>query len=107
MASSCTGARLVVVGGGAAGSRALRALVADGYSGELHLVAAEPDGPYYRPALSKQLLAGTRDLEQLRRSLAVDPAITRHDSPAVGVDLAAGLVRLSDDTEVGFDRLLV
>jgi 3-phenylpropionate/trans-cinnamate dioxygenase ferredoxin reductase subunit len=107
MHSSGPGQRLVVVGGGAAGSRALRALVAGGYPGELHLIAAEPDGPYYRPALSKQLLAGTQELPQLRRSLVIDPAVTRHDSPAVGVDLAAGVVRLSDDTSVGFDRLLV
>ena len=49
MSGAGTGERFVVVGGGAAGVRALRALRTDGYAGELHLVAAEPDGPYYRP----------------------------------------------------------
>ena len=107
MSGAGTGERLLVVGAGAAGSRALRALTRDGYPGELHLVAAEPDGPYYRPGLSKQLLSGAQDLDQLRRSLVIDPAVRRHDSPAVGLDLAAGVVGLQDGSEVGFDRLLI
>jgi len=99
--------RLVVVGAGAAGSRALRALVTQKYPGELHLVSAEQDGPYYRPGLSKQLLSGSQDLAQLRRALAVDPVVHRHDSAAVGLDLEARLVRLEDGTELAFDRLLI
>ncbi|HCB04213.1 MAG TPA: hypothetical protein DEQ43_08205 [Nocardioides bacterium] len=101
------GERLVVVGAGAAGARALRALTADGYAGELHLVAAEPDGPYYRPGLSKQLLSGAQDLDQLRRTMVVDPVVRRHDSRAVDLDLDAGVVRLENGTGLGFDRLLV
>ncbi|GAB3061561.1 FAD-dependent oxidoreductase [Intrasporangium mesophilum] len=97
----------VVVGAGAAGSRALKALASQGYPGQLHLVAAEPDGPYYRPALSKQLLSGAQNLGQVRRSLAVDPAVHRHGSAAVSLDLQGRVVTLQDGTDVGFDRLLI
>jgi 3-phenylpropionate/trans-cinnamate dioxygenase ferredoxin reductase component len=59
----------LVVGAGLAGSRCAETLRAEGYSGRIVVVGDEPHPPYERPALSKELLAGTRtDLELRPRS---------------------------------------
>ena len=60
---------ILVVGAGLAGSRCAETLRAEGYSGRIVVVGDEPHPPYERPALSKELLAGTRtDLELRPRS---------------------------------------
>ena len=65
MNPACT----LVVGAGLAGSRCAETLRAEGYSGRIVVVGDEPHPPYERPALSKELLAGTRtDLELRPRS---------------------------------------
>lgn len=53
--------RVIVVGGGLAGVRAVEALRSKGYEGELTLVSAERHRPYDRPPLSKAVLAGESD----------------------------------------------
>jgi 3-phenylpropionate/trans-cinnamate dioxygenase ferredoxin reductase subunit len=50
----------LIVGAGLAGARCAETLRADGYSGRVLLVGEERCPPYERPALSKQLLAGTK-----------------------------------------------
>jgi 3-phenylpropionate/trans-cinnamate dioxygenase ferredoxin reductase subunit len=49
--------RIVIVGGGLAGFEAGRALRTQGFDGELVMLAAENEGPYDRPPLSKDVLA--------------------------------------------------
>lgn len=56
--------RVVIVGGGIAGVATAAALRSGGYAGEVVLVDAS-DFPYDRPPLSKDYLAGDRDLEQI------------------------------------------
>lgn len=56
----------LVVGAGLAGARCAETLRARGYEGRVLLVGEEPVAPYERPALSKELLAGTRDEVLLR-----------------------------------------
>ncbi|HSC92868.1 MAG TPA: FAD-dependent oxidoreductase [Gaiellaceae bacterium] len=58
--------RVLVVGAGLAGARCAEALRALGYDGSIRVVGAEPRAPYERPALSKELLAGTRSDVSLR-----------------------------------------
>ncbi len=53
--------RVIVVGGGLAGVRAVEALRSKGYAGALTLVSAERHRPYDRPPLSKAVLAGDSD----------------------------------------------
>lgn len=53
--------RVIVVGGGLAGVRAVEALRAKGYAGGLTLVGEERHKPYDRPPLSKAVLAGERE----------------------------------------------
>jgi 3-phenylpropionate/trans-cinnamate dioxygenase ferredoxin reductase subunit len=50
----------LIAGAGLAGSRTAESLRACGYDGRILLVGAETHPPYERPALSKELLAGTR-----------------------------------------------
>lgn len=57
---------VLIVGAGLAGSRCAERLRAGGYSGRIRLVGEEPVPPYRRPALSKELLAGTAALGDLR-----------------------------------------
>jgi NADPH-dependent 2,4-dienoyl-CoA reductase/sulfur reductase-like enzyme len=56
---------VLIVGGGLAGARCAETLRAEGYEGRVLLVGAEPEGPYERPALSKELLLGSRGQEDL------------------------------------------
>ncbi len=56
---------VLIVGAGLAGARCAETLRATGFDGSITLVGAEPVAPYERPALSKELLAGTRDAASL------------------------------------------
>jgi NADPH-dependent 2,4-dienoyl-CoA reductase/sulfur reductase-like enzyme len=95
---------IVVVGAGLAGLQTVVALRAQGYAGELTLMGAEPDLPYDRPPLSKQVLAGVADDSTLDA-----------DWPGLDVDvrlstraLAIGDGVLSTDRgDVAFDRLVL
>jgi 3-phenylpropionate/trans-cinnamate dioxygenase ferredoxin reductase subunit len=61
--------RVLVVGAGVAGLRCAETLRAGGFTGGVTVVGDEPHPPYERPALSKEVLAGTRASEStyLRR----------------------------------------
>ncbi len=56
----------LVVGAGLAGSRCAEALRAGGYDQPILVVGDEPYGPYERPALSKEFLAGKRSAADLQ-----------------------------------------
>ena len=62
--------RVVIVGGGLAGSRAAAELRAREYGGQITMLGAEPHPPYDRPPLSKKLMMGELD----STSLDTDPA---------------------------------
>jgi 3-phenylpropionate/trans-cinnamate dioxygenase ferredoxin reductase subunit len=57
---------VLIVGAGLAGSRCAEVLRAEGFAGDVVLVGEEADPPYERPALSKELLAGSRARVRLR-----------------------------------------
>lgn len=57
--------RVVVIGGGQAGASLVARLRADGFEGEITLLAGEPVPPYQRPPLSKAYLLGEMALERL------------------------------------------
>ena len=56
---------VVVVGASLAGLRATETLRREGFDGRIVLVGAEPHLPYDRPPLSKQLLAGEWEPQEL------------------------------------------
>src|SRR5258708_39862794 len=56
---------IVVVGANIAGASAVETVRREGYDGRLVLVGAEPDLPYERPPLSKDVLLGTMPPEHV------------------------------------------
>lgn len=100
---------VLVVGASLAGLSAARALRKAGYDGELTLLGEEPELPYKRPPLSKEVLAGTADASATR--LRMDDADLRLDlrlgHRAVGLDLAARQVLVEHGPPVPFDGLVI
>jgi NADPH-dependent 2,4-dienoyl-CoA reductase/sulfur reductase-like enzyme len=103
-----TGGRVVIVGASLAGLRAAETLRSEGFTGTLTLVGDEPQEPYDRPPLSKQVLLGRADADStiLPRAAALE-AEWRLGVPADGLDLTAKQVRLADGEQIPFDRLLI
>lgn len=101
--------RLVVVGAGMAAARLVREVEAR-CPGRfaLTLIGAERHAPYDRMALSS-LLAGERAADKLALMLADDleRLDVRLGTPVAAVDRDARTVRLADDTEVLYDRLVL
>jgi len=101
---------VAVVGASLAGLRAVETLRRDGFGGRLVLIGAEPHLPYDRPPLSKQLLAGEVEPDDiaLRRApyeeLGVELVLGRR---ATGLDLAARAVALDGGERVPFDGVVL
>src|ERR1700739_2095418 len=100
--------RIVIVGASLTGLRAAEALRDEGFRGHLTIIGDEPDEPYDRPPLSKQVLKGwvPADHTKLPRLRQVD-AEWRLGVAATALDRANRLVRLADGSEVPGDRLLI
>jgi 3-phenylpropionate/trans-cinnamate dioxygenase ferredoxin reductase subunit len=99
---------IVIVGASLAGLRGAEALRDEGFGGRLTIIGDEPHEPYDRPPLSKQVLEGwvKADHTKLPYMREVD-ADWRLGMAATGLDRTKKLVRLSNGTEVPFDRLLI
>lgn len=101
---------VVIVGANMAGVQAVESLRALGYGGRLTLVDADPDAPYNRPPLSKDLLAGDLGEEDIRllsaadlKSLDVNLMTGVH---ARGLDMDKRLLHTSAYA-LPYDRLLI
>jgi NADPH-dependent 2,4-dienoyl-CoA reductase/sulfur reductase-like enzyme len=103
--------RIVVVGASAAGLSAAETLRREGYGGEITLVGAEPQLPYDRPPLSKQILAGEWEADRL--ALRSDEHLAdlgldfRLGTSATGLDLGARSVALADGSSLEYDALII
>src|ERR1700683_2277928 len=89
--------RTVIVGVSAlAGPRGAEALRNEGFTGHLTIIGDEPQEPYDRPPLSKQVQKGwvKADHTKLPRMRAID-AEWRLGVAATGLDRAKGVVRLA------------
>jgi NADPH-dependent 2,4-dienoyl-CoA reductase/sulfur reductase-like enzyme len=102
---------VVVVGASLAGLRAAETLRQDGYDGRIILVGAEEHLPYDRPPLSKQLLAGKVNVDQVSlcpgdhlAGLDLELELGRR---ATALDLDARLVTVDDDERIEFDGLVI
>lgn len=107
-----TGAeRIVVVGGGLAGAKAVQALREKGFTGPLTLVGTELHLPYERPPLSKGYLAGKTPFEEA----IVHPAdwyADHHVDLRLGVSATAveptgHQVSLADGSRLAYSKLLL
>jgi 3-phenylpropionate/trans-cinnamate dioxygenase ferredoxin reductase subunit len=97
---------VVVVGASLAGLRATETLRHHGFDGRLVLVGAESHLPYDRPPLSKQLLAGEREAQDLvlRRAPYDELDVElRLGVRAVALDVGAREVTLEDGDRIVFD----
>lgn len=103
--------RIVIVGTGVAGATAAQTLRREGYAGEIVLVGAEPNLPYRRPAVSKELLAGTTSFDRAMLKPAkfwADNAIDLRSATLVlVVDTDSATVQLSTGEVLGYDSLLL
>ncbi len=82
-----------------------------GFGGEIVLIGEEPHQPYDRPPLSKQLLRGSAEAEELRlpgvaRLRECDVRL-RTSCAAVALDLDARQVELEGGERLGFDGLII
>lgn len=101
--------RISVVGASLAGLRSAEALRRLGFSGELSLVGGEQHfPPYDRPPLSKEILRGewSADRGRLRVVEGLDLDL-RLGVTATDLDLENHKIRLSDDSDLSFDGLIV
>ena len=102
---------VLIVGGGLAGQRCAEALRQGGYGGPVRIVSAEPHLPYDRPPLSKELLAGDKEHEEItfrpdewHDEKGID--LTLGDA-AVGLDPDAREVLLESGAKLPYEHLVV
>jgi 3-phenylpropionate/trans-cinnamate dioxygenase ferredoxin reductase subunit len=102
---------IVIAGGSLAGIRCAEALRRRGHSGRIVFVSAESERPYDRPPLSKELLRGDRQPEQIRLNkpeafdaLELD---LRLGVRAQSLDPAARRVVLANGEVVAYDGLVI
>jgi NADPH-dependent 2,4-dienoyl-CoA reductase/sulfur reductase-like enzyme len=101
---------IVVVGGGAAGVAAAESLRQNGHVGRLTMLCGEPELPYDRPPLSKQVLTGAWGVERTRLREAshyTGLGIRLVHGLADALDLDSGTVFLADGYTLPFDGLLI
>src|SRR5215472_9569987 len=102
---------IVIIGGGAAGNAAAEMLRREGYAGPLTMLSADDAGPYDRPNLSKDYLAGTAPEEwialrppEFYRDRGID---RRLGARAVAIDAKTQGVRLADGSRQRYGALLL
>ena len=104
-------ARAVIVGAGIAGVSAAAGMRSSGFDGEILLIGDEPELPYRRPPVSKEIIRGDKTADQIR----IKPGNWYADN---GVELVTGTrvtaidtmsreVVLDTGAPVSFDRLLL
>ncbi len=102
---------VVIVGGGLAAQRCAETLRRRDYEGPVRMVCAEPEPPYDRPPLSKELLAGDVSEE----TVAYRPAGWYEEKQvelllgvrAKGLDPAGRRLRLDSGSELSYAKLLI
>jgi 3-phenylpropionate/trans-cinnamate dioxygenase ferredoxin reductase component len=101
---------IAVVGTSLAGLRAIETLRREGYDGRIVAVGGEPHLPYDRPPLSKELLAGRVNADDVTlRKQGVDDLDVDWmlGVRAAALDLDARELTLADGVRVGFDGLVL
>jgi 3-phenylpropionate/trans-cinnamate dioxygenase ferredoxin reductase component len=102
----------VIVGAGMAGGKAAETLREEGFDGRIVLVGAEPERPYERPPLSKDLLRGEAErssvfLQEDAGWYAANHVELRTETNAEGIDPGGRAVLLSGGERLAYDRLLL
>jgi 3-phenylpropionate/trans-cinnamate dioxygenase ferredoxin reductase subunit len=102
--------RVAVVGTSLAGLRAIESLRREGYDGTIVAIGAEPHLPYDRPPLSKELLAGAAEPDDivLRKQGVGDLDVEWVlGTPAAALDAATRTLTLADGAQVEADGIVL
>ncbi|WP_162466919.1 FAD-dependent oxidoreductase [Streptomyces taklimakanensis] len=99
--------RVVIVGASVGGSRVASGLRQAGYTGSIALVDPDPDAPYDRPPLSKQVLAGDWTPDRASLGGAEQWRAEWHTAAAAALDPARRVLRLDTGDELEYDRLVL
>jgi len=103
--------RTVIVGAGIAGVSAAAAMRRTGYERDIVLLGDEPELPYRRPPVSKEIVRGEKTPDEIRikkpewyeqQSIALRTGVS-----VASIETQAHVVRLADGEEVGYDQLLI
>jgi NADPH-dependent 2,4-dienoyl-CoA reductase/sulfur reductase-like enzyme/nitrite reductase/ring-hydroxylating ferredoxin subunit len=102
---------VVIIGGGAAGNAAAEMLRREGYTGPVTMLSADDSGPYDRPNLSKDFLAGTAPEEWIplrSPEFYADQRIEQKlGARATEIDTRSREVKLADGTRHHYGALLL
>jgi 3-phenylpropionate/trans-cinnamate dioxygenase ferredoxin reductase component len=96
--------RILIVGGGLAAQRAAETLRARGHHGPVRIVCGEPERPYDRPPLSKELSATPFRPAGWYEDQGIELLLGRS---AARLEVGGRRVWLSDGTELGYDSLII
>ncbi|MHA6793944.1 NAD(P)/FAD-dependent oxidoreductase [Pseudonocardia bannensis] len=103
--------RFVIVGGGLAGAKAAETLRAEGFTGEIVLLAEEFERPYERPPLSKGYLLGTDERDKAfvhpREWYSEQRIDLQTATPATALHPAEHQVELPGGQRLDYDKLLL
>jgi 3-phenylpropionate/trans-cinnamate dioxygenase ferredoxin reductase subunit len=108
--SSGVSQHVLIAGAGHAGGRVAQALRAAGFDGRITMVGDEPHTPYERPALSKELLQGTRTVGELMlepREFWLDEQQVVHRHGSITTVHADRTAQLAGGELLPFDTLVV
>jgi 3-phenylpropionate/trans-cinnamate dioxygenase ferredoxin reductase subunit len=101
----------VVVGASLAGAKAVEGMREAGFGGRVVLVGDEPDRPYERPLLSKELLKGEKPREKAyvhdEGWYAEHDVDLRLGTEVTALDRDGRTVQLSSGDELHYDKLLL
>ncbi|MCW2800081.1 MAG: FAD-dependent oxidoreductase [Aeromicrobium sp.] len=110
MPSSSSG-RTVIIGAGIAGVSAAGALRSAGHDGEIVLLGHEPELPYRRPPVSKEIIRGEKAADEIRIKKPEwyeTQAITLRTGVTVeSIDTTAHTVYLAEGEDVAYDQVLI
>ncbi len=100
---------VVVVGAGLSGSKVVQELKRLGFEGRITLIGDETHAPYDRPPLSKQVLAGAKEIDDvlLARLETLEEAGVDLKLGRRAVHIGAGAVTLEDGEVVEGDAIIV
>lgn len=100
---------ILIIGAGHCGGRVVQYLREDGFQGRIDLVGDELSAPYERPPLSKDVLIGTKRLDELDlmpSDVMEGLRVNRHIASVLSIEPKLNTAKLSNGEVLHYDALL-